>query len=658
MQSFDEMNDRDLEKMAFSGDFDAYEHLLKRHAASLFIVAYAISRSRSTADALVSATVSITWHQVKAGKQREDLVTALFHNMMLHAKRLRRAGGADAAIEPSAAVGEPDDLTPSSNKLGDSAVAGEHVQVMRSNRADLMETLISQMSFEHSVVFLLNYIAEQPIAEIAKYISRTEKTTSRRLDEMLNAVAKEMGEGETTAVSSFIRKHFSKEKEYLSSVEMSNDADAAVQKGLLHAGQGVLPRHRNKKIWAWTLGVSLGVVVLAIIVLNPFREKETHASLNLSGTRVVPDESLIYSTASSDGDYRSRVADGDYKKLGYAMKLDDGSRLIIDGAIDYGRETLLMYTLEKREPEVSTSIVDGSILERSTLLLLGYLQNQMVLEETEKAEKGFVTFVRTNPTVSTEGALLQFEVEVQGDEAHTVMLETDYPHEVEQPAKEIALDESFTIEGQTYHITGLTISSDYTRVKMKPDIHNEKGIESLKNVRLDRVRENSRSGSRVVEIAGDDLIFPSIYYEDSYEELQLTLDEELFSLETPFVIDLNNLNLVQYPKGMEPESFGVTYADPEIDTLFHTIQFPVWEGIQYEISDYYTDAAGQVYTAISNIFDGDNVNMMIPDLDYEQPLTFYFSILDQDQRSADNNLANYDPLEGRISVPLIINPQD
>lgn len=648
MHSFDEMNDRDLEKMALSGDFDAYEHLLKRHAASLFVTAYAISRSRSTADALVSATVSITWHQVKAGKLREDLVTALFRNMLLYAKRLRRADGADAAIEPSTAVGEPDELTPSSNKLGDPAVAGEHVQVMRSNRADLMETLMSQMSFEHSVVFLLTYIAEQPIAEIAKYISRSEKTASRRLDEMLNAVAKEVGEGEGAAVTSFIRKHFSKEKEYLSSVEVSNDAEAAVQKGLLQAGQGVLPRHRNKKVWAWTLGVSLGVVVLAIIVLNPFREKEIHASLNFSGTRVVPDESLINSIVSSDGDY---------EKLGYAMKLDDGSLLIIDGAIDYGRETVLMYTLEKKEPEVSASIVDGSILERSTLLLLGYLQNQMVLEETEQAEKGFVTFVRTNPTVSTEGALLQFEVEVQGDETQTVMLETDYPHEVEQPDKEIAIDESFTVEGQTYIITGLTISSDYTRVKMGPDIHNERGIESLKNVRLDLVRENSRSGSRVVEIAGDDLIFPSIYYEDSYEELQLTLDEELFSLETPFVIDLNNLNLVQYPAGMEPESYGVTYAG-HTDGPYHTIYFPAWEGIQYEISDYYTDAAGQVYPAIDNIFEVDNVRMNIADLDYEQPLTFYFSILDQDQRSADNNLANYDPLEGRISVPLIINPQN
>lgn len=657
MHSFDELNDRDLEKMAFSGGFDAYEHLLKRHAASLFIMAYAISRSRSTADALVSVTVSITWHQVKAGKRREDLVTALFRNMMLYAKRLRRADGADAAIEPSTAVGEPDELTPSSNKLGDPAVAGEHVQVMRSNRAELMETLMSQMSFEHSVVFLLTYIADQPIAEIAKYISRSEKTTSRRLDEMLNAVAKEMGEGEVAAVTSFIRKHFSKEKEYLSSVEVSNDAEAAVQKGLLQAGQDVLPRHRNKKVWAWTLGVSLGVVVLAILVLNPFREKEIHASLNFSGTRVVPDESLINTTASSDGYLRSRVADGDYEKLGYAMKLDDGSRLIIDGAIDYGRETLLIYTLEKREPEVSISIVDGSILERSTLLLLGYLQNQMLLEETEQAEKGFVTFVRTNPTVSTEGALLQFEVEVQGDETQTVMLETDYPHEVEQPDKEIAIDESFTVEGQTYHITGLTISSDYTRVKMRPDILNERGIESLKNVRLDLVRENSRSGSRVVEIAGDDLIFPSIYYEDSYEELQLTLDEELFSLETPFVIDLNNLNLVQYPAGMEPESYGVTYAG-HTDGPYHTIYFPAWEGIQYEISDYYTDAAGQVYPAIDNIFEVDNVRMNIADLDYEQPLTFYFSILDQDQGSADNNLANYDPLEGRISVPLIINPQD
>ncbi|WDH83035.1 RNA polymerase sigma factor [Paenibacillus urinalis] len=648
MHSFDEMNDRDLEKMALSGDFDAYEHLLKRHAASLFVTAYAISRSRSTADALVSATVSITWHQVKAGKLREDLVTALFRNMLLYAKRLRRADGADAAIEPSTAVGEPDELTPSSNKLGDPAVAGEHVQVMRSNRADLMETLMSQMSFEHSVVFLLTYIAEQPIAEIAKYISRSEKTASRRLDEMLNAVAKEVGEGEGAAVTSFIRKHFSKEKEYLSSVEVSNDAEAAVQKGLLQAGQGVLPRHRNKKVWAWTLGVSLGVVVLAIIVLNPFREKEIHASLNFSGTRVVPDESLINSIVSSDGDY---------EKLGYAMKLDDGSLLIIDGAIDYGRETVLMYTLEKKEPEVSASIVDGSILERSTLLLLGYLQNQMVLEETEQAEKGFVTFVRTNPTVSTEGALLQFEVEVQGDETQTVMLETDYPHEVEQPDKEIAIDESFTVEGQTYIITGLTISSDYTRVKMGPDILNERGIESLKNVRLDRVRENSRSGSRVVEIAGDDLIFPSIYYEDSYEELQLTLVEELFSLETPFVIDLNNPALVQYPAGMEPESYGVTYAG-HTDGPYHTIYFPAWEGIQYEISDYYTDAAGQVYPAIDNIFEVDKVRMNIPDLEYEQPLTFYFSILDQDQRSADNNLANYDPLEGRISVPLIINPQN
>ncbi|SFS71009.1 sigma-70 region 4 domain-containing protein [Paenibacillus sp. 453mf] len=658
MHGFDEMNERDLETTALSGNFDAYEHLTKRHAAHLFVTAYALSRNKNTAGVLVTTTVSITWHQVKAGKQREDLVTALLRNMVLYAKRLRLANGASVAVEAAVAVSKPDGTAASLKKVAyPAAASGEYVQMMRSNQADLVETLISRMSFEQSVIFLLTYIAEQPIAEIAEYISRTEKTASNRLDEMLDAMAKEMGEGEAAAVSSYIRRHFSKEKEYLKSVELSNDADAAVQKGLLNAREGILPKCSNKKVWSWALGVSLGVVVLVIIVLNPFREKEIHASLNFSGTRVVPDESLIHRDPTSNEYLRSRVEDGDYKTLGYAMELNGGSRLIIDGAIDNGNETILWYTLEKDDAKITNSIVDGSILDRSTLLLLGYLQDQVVLESTEDHEKGIVIFNRTNSTVTTEGALLQFNIEVEGDEPHTVTLETDYPHEVEQPAKEITLDESFTIEGQTYYITGLTISSDYTRVKIKPDINNEKGIESLKDIRLDRVRENSSSGSRVAEISGTDLIFPSIYYEDDYEEIQLTLAEELFNLDTPLVIDINNPALVQYPAGMKPESFGITYAE-QPNHRYHTIQFPVWEGVQYKISDLYTDAGGNVYTAVAKIAEADNLNMLIPDLNYVQPLTFYFSVHDQDNLNDIKDLSNYDPREGRISITLMKKPQN
>ncbi|MCM3784716.1 hypothetical protein M3231_17260 [Neobacillus mesonae] len=538
MRSYDEQENQDIKKAELSREFEAYENLIHRHAADLFIAAYAVTRSKRFARALVSDALSLTWHQLKKEKLPADVVTALFQNALLCARRLDWTDGGIEASETSRMA--------EATVTAKESVFEEHsvqpLQMMRSNRSHHLEAAISGMSFERRAVFLLTFIADKPVSEIAKYINKSQKAALALLDAAMKDITREMREDKEAVSLPYIRKHFSKEREFIGSPEMMLEIESAFQKGLNNALGGILPEHRNRMRWRWPLAVPFIAAAVLFAILNPFREKETHDSLNYSGTRVVPDDTYIHST-DNDSYQRIRAEDGHFEALGYAMEWEDGSRLIIDGAMDVGSETLFWYTLEKGDAQDISSIVDGSILERSSLLLLGYLREQIILSVTEADEKGVVVFERANPTVSTEGALLQLDIDIQGDDPRMVTLETDFPHELEKPAKELALDQSFAVEDQTFHILGMTISSDYTRVMIKPDTQNKRGVESLKHIRLDQMKESGAwIGANVLEFADSDLIFPSIYYEE-YTEIRLTMEDRLAGSDS--VIHRNDPSYVQ-----------------------------------------------------------------------------------------------------------------
>ncbi|MCM3781551.1 hypothetical protein M3231_01055 [Neobacillus mesonae] len=632
------MEDKELEDKAAYGDMEAFEHLTTRHAESLYQIAIALTRDRKQAAVLVSDAVALTWREAQHKKRIGDLVTVLHCNVFNIWKR-RSSNRLSIGLDE-----EADEAEQNSETLAE----------MRSERSLRIEQAIEEMKLETRAVFMFTYISELSIPEIAKYIRASMGKTSQWHDKALAKIANSMGEDKEAIRSQMLKKYFAVERKLLQISENDQNAMASVQKGLQDAKNGIVPKFKIKTKWRW-ISVTVITAIAVLFIIQSWVPKETHATLNFSGTKVVPDESYFLSSISWEGNLRLRVEDKDYVMLGHAVEWAQGSRFILDGAMDLGSETIVWYTLEKNENGDQVSIYDGTITDLSTMTQLGKYQGHSSLGGEK--DQGFIIFDRENPTISTEDALLQVELKVEGEVPRRVKLETDFPNEIEKPDIVYDLNESFIIEDQTFHITKLTMSSDYTLVSIVPDHTNSKGNESLNFVRLRVEAASSAVEYRSVENIDTSLIFPSIYYEEDYDEIKLTMEDRLFEPDYTIVINLDPFELIRSP---EPLSKALTVYSMSPVTYnsgdsYYTLQFPKIEGYEYDLSNQFKDADGFRYETVTYPHkDEKGIQLLVPNKQYVQPLTFYYL-----EANSEDNLEsghNTHPDDGRIFVPVMKNP--
>ncbi|WP_454192702.1 RNA polymerase sigma factor [Paenibacillus sp. Marseille-Q7038] len=641
----DHLSDEQQSPATGSREISAYSELIQHRASELYKISYALTREHAKAEQLLQQTIAAVWHECRKGKDQEIDVPLLFMRtlLILDKKRYGRSRqnlssmevtsmGA-TSIEPRDADENPSESLP--------------VKQMISQQSKQIEQAIDRMPASVRQVFLLTYLAEKDSSEIATYIGKTEKLMTRYLQQAMTILAKEIGENSEDMLRSLLRKHFEEEREILLLNLVEKKWESAVQQGLQDAREGKKPPRRTRNIAGWSISGVIAILAVTLLVLNPWAPEKVHEALNREGTLVVPDLSLMMETGEESNLIKEKIDSGDYVEMGQVMETDNGVRLILDAAMNFGREKLFWYTLEKGELQ-HFPYITGEVWDASETDLIGNIQGtKNFTSESDSSLKGMMILTKRDSSLlkSTEGALLKFVIETQEDQRNgNYSLSTPYPKLPEEEAKHVILHDSFTVEGQSFELTELIMTTEYTQVRLKPDPENRYSINSIDSIVLETGTEDNRRGYGTFEMGVDYLLFPSIYYEE-FDHLQLSMEDTLVNVDPVLVVDTDNSKIVSSPQDSADVTTELSIDQSTIEDGYFTVHFPIWEGTDFNVSNRYEDAAGNTFFVQANEYSekGRPISLKLNDFDHVQPLTFHLTSYSDSTES--------NPM--RISIPLI-----
>ncbi|WP_211747206.1 hypothetical protein [Paenibacillus sp. Marseille-Q4541] len=614
MNSYRSHEDPEVEMAANNADFEAYEELVQRKAPELYRVSYALSREQARAERLLRCTISAVWSKYRKQKKEIDISLFLMQRLLSQAKKRGYVSGQS--------------FTATGASLEEEERAGTfQVKQMTSHRSMQVEQAIDNMPAETRQVFLLTHLADINTPDITSYIGKSEAVVAERLEQAMNTLASELGEDEEEIHPNLLRQHFAREKEILFADVAAERWKAAIQQGLQDAIEDKYAKRHNRIIASWSVSGVMAVLAVIFILFNPWAPKEYHDALNEDGTLVVPDLRHMMETGEQNNLVREKIDSGEYTQLGHVMETENGVRLILDAAMDLGREKVFWYTLEKGELDHTPFITRGEVMDASETDYIGNLQNTAArTNEDESSSKGMLSFIKMDLSLlkSTEGAMMKFVIETNEDQNNrTYSLTTPYPKLPEEPVKQMTLNESFTVEGQSFQLTELLMTPDYTKVELKQDPENRYSTDSLKGVVLEI---DEVMGYGTVEVGVNYLLFPSIYY-DEFDDLQLSVANTLVKPDPVLVMDTEKETIVSSPVADDSSKLSIDHST--IEDGYFTVNFPKWEGIEYSVANQYDDAAGNSYFTRSSEFNQKGaISFKLNDFDYVQPLTFHVTLHD------------------------------
>ncbi|WP_213532996.1 sigma-70 family RNA polymerase sigma factor [Paenibacillus sp. J45TS6] len=628
----------------------AYDELIQHRAPELYIVSYALTREHIRAEQLLQDTIAAVWYECRKNKDQEIDVPLLFMQTLIIQDKKRQGKSRQnlSSIEATSVEGtsmgeifmEPKDADENPSE-------SLPVKQMISQQTKQIEQAINRMPASVRQVFLLTYLAEKDSSEMATYIGKTEKLVTRYLQQAMTILAKETRENSEDILSSLLWKHFEEERETLRLNLAEKKWESAVQQGLQDAREGKKPLRRTRNIVSWSISGVITVLAVMLFVFNPWAPEKVHEALNREGTLVVPDLSFMMETGEEDNIIKEKIDDGDYVELGQVMETDNGVRLILDAAMNFGREKLFWYTLEKGELQ-HIPYITGEIRDASETDLIGNLQGTRNLtSESDSSLKGMMLFTKNDSSLlkSTEGAIMKFVVETQEDQRNrNYSLSTPYPKLPEEEAKHVMLYDSFTVEGQSFELTELIMTTEYTQVRLKPDPENRYSIDSIDSIVLETGTDDNRRGYGTFEMGVDYLLFPSIYYEE-FDHLQISMEDTLVNLDPVLVVNTDNGKIISSPKDSADVTTELSIDHSAIEDGYFTVHFPNWKETDFHVSNQYEDAAGSSYFVQDNEYSVEDrtTSLKLNDFRHVQPLTFHLTSYSD---TTENNSM-------RISIPLI-----
>ncbi|MBD7968723.1 RNA polymerase sigma factor [Paenibacillus gallinarum] len=646
MNTHHQLSDEQQSHATGTGEMTAYAELIQHRASELYKVSYALTREHVGAEQLLRHTIAAVWYECRKNKDQEiDVPLLLVQTLLIQDKQRQGRSRQNLSSMEVTSMG--------ATSIG-SRVADENpseslpVKQMISQQSKQIEQAINRMPTSVRQVFLLTYLAEKDSSEIATYIGKREKIVTQRLQQAMTILAKEIGENSEDMLRSLLRKHFEGEREILLLNLAERKWESAVLQGLQDAREGEKPPTRTTNIVGWSISGVIAVLAVMLFVFNPWAPEKIHEALNREGTLVVPDLSYMMETGEENNLIKEKIDDGDYVELGQVMETDNGVRLILDAAMNYGREKLFWYTLEKGELQHIPFISRGEIMDASETDLIGNLQGTRNLtSESDSSLKGMMLLTKNDSSLlkSTEGALIKFVIETQEDQRNrTYSLSTPYPKLPEEEAKHVILRDSFTVEGQSFELTELIMTTEYTQVRLKPDPENRYSIDSIDSIVLETGTDDNRRGYGTFELGVDYLLFPSIYYEE-FDHLQLSMEETLANVDPVLVIDTDKGKIVSSPKDSADITTELSIDQSTIEDGYFTVNFPNWKETDFHVSNQYEDAAGSSYFVQDNEYSVEDrtTSLKLNDFSHVQPLTFHLTSYSD---TTENNSM-------RISIPLI-----
>ncbi|WIV19584.1 sigma-70 family RNA polymerase sigma factor [Paenibacillus polygoni] len=668
MSSYHSYQDEELTTAVNQADFGAYAELVDRKKGELYRISSALTREHIRAKQLLQDTIAAVWYECRKSKDQEKDISLLFMQTLLVLDKKRqgkRRQNLSSIEEVSMEAISKETTSKETSSVEGSSMRGISmeprdtdespseslpVKQMISQQSKQIEQAIDRMSASVRQVFLLTYLAEKDSSEIASYTGKTEKHVTRYLQQAMTIIAKEIGENSGDMLLSLLRKHFEDERETMRLNLAEKNWDSAVQQGLQDARKGKKPPRRTRNIAGWSISGIIAILAVTLLVLHPWTPEKIHEALNREGTLVVPDLSSMMETGEEDNLIKEKIDDGDYVELGQAMETDNGVRLILDAAMTFGEEKIFWYTLEKGKSQSIPFISKGEVMDASETDVIGKIQaTNDFTSESDSSLKGMMILTKNDRSLlkSTEGALLKFVIETQEDQRNrNYSLSTPYPKLPEEEAKHVILHDSFTVEGQSFELTELIMTTEYTQVGLKPDPENRYSIDSIDSIVLEIETDDNLRGYGAFEMGFDYLLFPSIYYEE-FDHLRLSMEDTLANDDPVLVVNTDNGKIVLSPKDAEDATTELSIDQSTIEDGYFTVHFPIWEGTNYSISYRYEDAAGNTFFVQDYKYSekGRPASLKLSDFSHVQPLTFHLEF---------NSDTTIDSQTGtRISIPLI-----
>ncbi|MCM3784715.1 hypothetical protein M3231_17255 [Neobacillus mesonae] len=633
MTVYTDMKDSDLSAAAFEGDFNAYEELIRRNSKPMFLLASVTARRQEAGMGLMAHAISLTWQYRRKIKDEKKLLEFLYKQIWKSAEKFSVAG--EETANRSEALEVQEGVWQSSRQ-------------MMNHRSLIVEDTLSRMNAEQRTVFLLKYAAKLGQEETVMYGFRSEVQLEKRLIEALTMVFREAEEQKEDIGEVFLLRHFEKEHEAITLLPDDKKMEAFIQQGLDEAKTGRTVKGRKRKRIAWTAAVTAAALFLISFIYQwvPGGAGEVQAF----------DQSYWESTLDRDSYSLERLKNGDYVPVGKVLPEENGIRLIIDGAMQTSDGLMLWYRLENTKGKEAPMLED--------VVLWDEVNHQIGIESdnmdgsTRMMKDGNKTYGKLAVSKLLSHVFLTSAQELiitafvdEGQDFRWATFEVTVPEFPVKPAIEIEVNQSFTIQGETFHIPYLWLTTNETLVEIKSDPANTASTEQLIDPTLQVTRESSLG--REIEVKRGEygsetvLYFDSIYYDD-YTDLELQING-VRHFEKPadptIKINTDTGEIVE-----APESFAEEVKVGEVDDASFYIYFNQSDDFNYSMENQYLDAEGNIYFPQGNEWSSERVAFKLTDFDYAQPLTFRFSSYGERRYTSVEELMES---EDRVNISLV-----
>ncbi len=171
------MNERELIKKAKSGDFDAFNELIKTHIDSIFRLALKITKNRDDAEDIVQNTFFKAIDKLDQFREESSFNTWVY-KIALNETRSHIHGESKFNVKPIEEYlpGAHEDESIELYDWGD-----PHADFEKQQLRDVLDNSLADMDDKYSVPFILKYVEEMPVKQIADILDLSVAATKSRI---------------------------------------------------------------------------------------------------------------------------------------------------------------------------------------------------------------------------------------------------------------------------------------------------------------------------------------------------------------------------------------------------------------------------------------------------------------------------------------------
>lgn len=171
------MDERELVKRAQAGDFEAFSTLITKYQRQVFNLAKRMTRNQADAEDILQETMLKAIDNIEKFRGDSSFGTWLYSIAL-------NAGRAFLNQEKRADLKPIDEYLPAGGHDGDTRLhewRDPHQVLEQAQLKKYLDEAIDELRAEYSIPFILRYIEELPVKEIARIMNLSEAATKSRI---------------------------------------------------------------------------------------------------------------------------------------------------------------------------------------------------------------------------------------------------------------------------------------------------------------------------------------------------------------------------------------------------------------------------------------------------------------------------------------------